>query len=195
MESFCLTENEWNGASVELVSIGRLRSGSDRKTIEMMCGVFIASRSRGKHLPSPKRQAKAWEKVQTAAVQLRDRITDIANDDEAVDVWSLLSPDVPSVVEHIISVSEYLARIEGMGPQLPNRADPALDWLQSALIGFFASVGGNVGASTPSSREGQPYGPLVRFLNNTYAPACVAAGLGQPSLNAIREVIRKYQQG
>ncbi len=193
MDSFCLTEDEWMAASAELVSIGRGRSDGDRESIETICSTFILSRSDGKRLPRPKHHSEAWKKVEAAARQLRDRITEIANDPEAVDVWSFLSHDVPTVIDHVISMSEYLARIEAMGPKHGNAADPAVNWLQRAIIGFWESCGGNVGASNPSDGSGEPYGPLIRFLSSTYSPALEGAGLRRPSPTALREIIRAYQ--
>jgi len=196
--SFALPDASWAKAAEELVALGRARLAMthDRMEMEQLCEEFVLSRKvGGKGHPSPEACAKAWEKVGRAAQELADAIDHL--DEINAASFSFIDGHGPATEEFVANLkcvpdqARFIATIERFGENAPARTDAVRDWLFEAVMNFWISRGGKAAASV-SPEGGSAQGPLIRFLQNTFAVAVQHADGRAPTATALRGMIRKH---
>lgn len=197
MDEFKLTGEQWGIVASEMKTFGHLATDKDRVEIESTCDRFIQQRIvSGKSLPKPGQQAKQWQAVHDAAEKLLKAVKSDPDVSRQISLLLRLPGEASSsfmrLLDVLPGVANRMAEIASTRPRAPSASDPELDDLQKRLISFWSGSGGTVSSST--SQEGTtPGGPLIRFLEATYSPALVAAGMGRPSADALRKIIRKLK--
>lgn len=196
-DEFRLTSKQWGIVATEMKTFGHLATDHDRTEIESMCHRFIQRRRiSGKSLPNPGQQARQWQAVHDAAKKLLHVVKSDPDVSTHISLTFRLPGEASSIFMRLLdvlpSVAKDMAEFASSGPRTPNASDPELDHLQKRLISFWSVSGGTVGSSMYQQGT-TPGGPLIRFLEATYSPTLEAAGMGHPSADALRKVIRKLK--
>ena len=196
--TFALSDAQWEQiARILLREAGRLPYEGDRFELNLILNAFVELRPMvGKNLPTPTRYRKAWEAVGDAAGQLERAINEL----HAVGAadFEVTGPHADTfrfMLSALIQDAEYFADIEGRGPKASNRADPLRDSTIKCLLGFWHARGGGLGISKPSptSSCGEPYGPLIRFLDVAMTAATDATGDEKLSAFSLAGAVEKLR--